>query len=825
MKKLSILALIAISVFLCFAPQLGAGGSAYASDGANYKVILPELDNYLFLDEPRLTAISGGKTAVYDIGFKKVFISGTEQAEYPVVLDADEKLIRLVFANGKLYGFTDRSKLTCFTDDAEIDLGDRESSEIYSHGDKLYLYNGLSSVYSYDGENFEKFGDTSRKIIGSESFACDGTQTYFLKENIIYKLPLTTNAESQKIIETEDADKLCVIGEKLCVIKNNQKANQLDFYEKSGGEAVGSFSLAEAFPEIAGVSVIETDGANVAVINAAEKAVYKYGYDGKFTLADMYGCSSNKSGWYNNPAAVTATPDGGLLVWDKGNGRVQRLDFGGNNVELYYNYPKSFSFDAFVSDGNTAVFLARGEIFYTALPENGGDISPVKMECGLRADAVCVLNNVIYVYDSGSREIYCAEIAQKPSFKLFCISPRNIKKMIVRGGDNAIVYALTSDGADSKIELFTYIGKANAEIQPSFALSDFDVDYTGSVIAFINEDSGISCVKYQRSFGGFSEAAVVMLSGPYPLKGINFGTLSENGKAYGLDCKKNLLVEITAHSFNTASDFVPSGVVDTAAAKADDISFAKARGTSVYRYKNNFLDLSDNVTAGGILTVINEFSDSETLFVITEKGKSGYILRSAATAVTPQAIENLTVCALHDVVNVYNLPSANESSYKTFDKSKVFTVIDNCADFNNGNSWYKVSYDENGETRLGYLIKTRVMKYHEIPVIEEPVFAKAKSQRIGAKVNIYAMTDLESAVVASVTDGTKLKLLEDYDPDSEFTFVEFEGNVGYVLTAELQINKGLTKGQIAAIVLGSVTLLITALFLIIGKRNRKLGNK
>ncbi len=87
------------------------------------------------------------------------------------------------------------------------------------------------------------------------------------------------------------------------------------------------------------------------------------------------------------------------------------------------------------------------------------------------------------------------------------------------------------------------------------------------------------------------------------------------------------------------------------------------------------------------------------------------------------------------------------------------------------------------------------------------------------------MPDDTSRVLFDVPDGAKLKLLEDYDASAKFTLVEYNGQQGYILTSALKIDKGLTGGQIAAIVLASATVLITALYFVISRRNKKLSNK
>ena len=108
---------------------------------------------------------------------------------------------------------------------------------------------------------------------------------------------------------------------------------------------------------------------------------------------------------------------------------------------------------------------------------------------------------------------------------------------------------------------------------------------------------------------------------------------------------------------------------------------------------------------------------------------------------------------------------------------------------------------------------------------KKDVYAKAKAQRVGTTVDVYAMPDDTSRVLFDVPDGAKLKLLEDYDTSAKFTLVEYNGQQGYIRTYALKIDKGLTGGQIAAIVLASATVLITALYFVISRRNKKLSNK
>ena len=99
--------------------------------------------------------------------------------------------------------------------------------------------------------------------------------------------------------------------------------------------------------------------------------------------------------------------------------------------------------------------------------------------------------------------------------------------------------------------------------------------------------------------------------------------------------------------------------------------------------------------------------------------------------------------------------------------------------------------------------------------------ARCVSGKLGEKVAVYAAPDLESEVVYSLVDGTKVELTAPFDPNSEFTCIRLDDREVYILTANVT-TRPLTGGQTFALILGVVVICAAAvtlvLYLLVKKR-------
>ena len=180
-----VVAAAGLSVFCGFS---GSVSFADAADSCEYAVISPDINKYLYLNNPALVAIRDDVVAVYDKDENKIFTAGGEHLVYTPTLSDGEKIINLAFANGTLYYLTNRSRLCDVKTQNNVNLGDKIVTDISSYEGVLYLYNSLINVWAYNGNDFTPFKDSEFKIIKSTAFAATDRYAYFVNEHKILTL-------------------------------------------------------------------------------------------------------------------------------------------------------------------------------------------------------------------------------------------------------------------------------------------------------------------------------------------------------------------------------------------------------------------------------------------------------------------------------------------------------------------------------------------------------------------------------------------------------------------------------------------------------------
>lgn len=810
MKKIAAAFTIFIIITAAFF-ALTAQPTAAMADSDTFYVASPILNNYLYLDSPVLTAVNGDTVAVYDSGLDTVFLSGGESARYPTDFLADgERLVQLTFAGNKLYALTDRARLYSMADSGYIDFEEDILNMAADENGNLYYYYGTNSLYRADGTRYK---DAGRLIVGSTDFAVYGGYAYFLKDNSVYKLPLGADSSAASIYSTENAASVLTAGGNVYIITS------VDIIKTDiDGNAISVTPLITAFPDIDNLQNAESDGTYFSFINSGEKAVYTY-LAADYSLCGFYGCSGSGDGWYNSPSRIDYVSDNLTAVWDNNNSRVQLYDTS-DGSSYYVSYNSSYNFDLFAADGTDAVFVKNGVLYFTSLSDPTENADFTTVDTSYDISALSYLNGKVYIKDAANNALITYD-TQTGKYELFCYLPYAVTDITARGGDTPIVYALT----DSGVFAYTKSGKEIQSIEREH-IKAFDVDYIGNIYVAYSDGGSYKITAFTREAEGFDEGITYTLSNAaFALEDLSsFAMYTEGGvkSLYAVDSVKNVLIRFDV-DYIGKNDYTAPLPVDISTASAENISFVKSKGAAIFKYYDNFNILSDTSSSGELLMAFSEFSDDDYLYVMTERGNTGYILNSRAAVAAPSE-KNGTVISLFDTVNIYNQPYVT-ANHLTFDKQQVFTLVNDCAGFDSGNYWCKVSYEAGGTVHYGYLLKTRVMSYNAKEAPKEDTYAKVVSPGVGVKVKMYAMADETSSVVKELSDGNKVKLLEKFDKNSQYTYCESDGVSGYVPTSMLQLKNGLTNGQIAAIVLASATVVITALYLIISRRNKKLRHK
>lgn len=238
------------------------------------------------------------------------------------------------------------------------------------------------------------------------------------------------------------------------------------------------------------------------------------------------------------------------------------------------------------------------------------------------------------------------------------------------------------------------------------------------------------------------------------------------------------------------------------------------------------------------LISVKDFSAGDKILILTQRdgyyyvtdgsNNFGYIPTTATLTITEPNTDTkfgTHVSVLHPNTPIYALP------YDTADilARKAITerlAVVNCLSVSGGQDlwgWYTVNYMQDGTIVTGYVKATDIAPYTSLsaPAVKKSV--KIKADKFGDVVTIYSLPDAQSPKVIDLVDGKSVLLLQTYDPTSTWTAVQYGDKVGYVNTANIQID-GLTNVQIFIIVAVSLVAVATATILaivLIKKRQNK----
>ncbi|MGN0771759.1 MAG: hypothetical protein ACI4MI_04140 [Christensenellales bacterium] len=238
------------------------------------------------------------------------------------------------------------------------------------------------------------------------------------------------------------------------------------------------------------------------------------------------------------------------------------------------------------------------------------------------------------------------------------------------------------------------------------------------------------------------------------------------------------------------------------------------------------------------LISVRDFSAGERLLILTTQdgyyyvtdgnGKFGYIPTSSDMIILEMQTDTIYgthVSVLHPDTPIYSLPYDSSQVLCNQSITERLAVI-GCVGVRNGEDvwgWYAVNYMAGDVLMTGYVKATDIAPYTSLtaPAVKKSV--KIKADKFGDVVTIYSLPDAESPKVVDLVDGKTVLLLQTYDPTSQWTTVQYGDSVGYVKTANIQID-GLTNVQIFIIVAVSLVVVATATILtivLIKKRQNK----
>ncbi|NCA66739.1 MAG: hypothetical protein EOM87_01595 [Clostridia bacterium] len=554
--------------------------------------------------------------------------------------------------------------------------------------------------------------------------------------------------------------------------------------------------------QLKSIKTIAVDGNKIFVVDNAYNAIKTYDIS-SYEFAGYYGSYGEGLSRLNSPSKVFAYDDA-FYVADTGNNRVLAYSYEGEDLIIepltgtVPTNPKivaAIDGFAYISKGDNHLFFYNDKVYENtySFVEN------------IRGVAI---TNTGYVYVASGNKVF-RKAASDTNFEEYIVLNSAVDK-IATGIFGKILY-LISDNTVSGY--YSNDIKTNASIAlADYGLTatdivDMDADYCGNLyIATIHmiyrferkadcyELSGKYSVSNAADIGGMSiapDGVVYITSAHYLLTSVELDVVTQAQNQFNNPTVIEFPIKIVAGS----------GWIQASPNNYEEMLFIKE--------EEYLMVFNSTVT----------FQQVEYYFV-EYQGKEMYIPVESCETVYGEVADNQYVKCLFDTVNIYQYPSATSAAiFSGLTRENIIEVDARVAVVNGEDvwGWYQVIY----EGRLGYVQVSSVVGAENPMQIVERYYVKAKSGHFGAAIRIYTDRDVSAQVLATISDGATVELTSPLDRSSVFSEVRINNTIGYILTENL-MERGLTNGQILALVLSFITVaasvVLVLLFRIFKKR-------
>ena len=754
--------LSAIIILLCFLPP----NVAMADENDNYEIIYPSTD-YIQLTSPS-SYFYDGSHYIYDSS--RIIALGDTLSFYNI--DCNVKQFVKSGENFIINTGDSFKKLSTTTGACEdITLGSATADFI------LYTYGSLSNIIAINNV-------TGETIVFDDSFSPVKEQTLpylansytYCFENFIYSVSINFTVETglkfyvyktdietfsrQTLFEIEAHGRIFV-GNKIAVLQGDS----LFFYDENGAD-YGSMEIAynfDAFADANGLYIFNYDEDKIDI------------YDTQNEVEHIKTISQTS---LSNLPSDAIEVDGSLYFTD-------------NNG---LNTIKDNKQETIAAQNATSVCNVQNKIYYAA----GNFVYTDSASYNFDSPVLSVDADDDTVYALTANGIYTIK-----DDKLNLFTALSNGRKIVANSEGSLVYVLT----DTEIKAFT---KEKTAVAFPFngncsLISDFDVDYVGNLVT-VTRDGVLT--KYVRTVSSFEKEGEITLSlDNYQTGNISSVFITEDGKVI-FTSDKSIVGKCPYFEFVTKDTF--ESVPAPQPQFADTTKTNKA--TLFYLNPNNFEYVEELPSD---TRVIKLAALDETFSYVLKDGTFGYI-KTADLTLIPDYEGGLALKALHSKATLYDYPDAS-ADFIEVPKNTKLTV---CGEsYFNLITYYKVEYDSKK-----YFVKvSEVALDAPTALTNEPTqYGRAKADKIGQKVNLYALPDSDSSVIEKIIDGKELTVFSELI--NGFYKVQIGTQIGYIKASQVKFG-GLTNAQIIAIVCVSVAIVVGVVIFIVTTKLKKKKEK
>lgn len=552
--------------------------------------------------------------------------------------------------------------------------------------------------------------------------------------------------------------------------------------------------------ELSSLKAIAVSDNKIYIIDNDYNAIKVFSTE-DFSYLHYYGSYGKGDLRLNSPTGIFVTENGNYIA-DTGNNRVMSYQYSQEAiaaVSLYGSvpaYPKflaSNSSGLYVSNGDNHIFYYESNT-YTNTFSLDSDVTGMAI---LENNSVCVASgNKIYIKTDNDT-----------TFTPYIETPSAIK-LIATGMNGKILYVVDNSTIKG------YCG--NRLIEAEISLADYSIDaqeisgLTADYCGNLFLTTANSIMQFERKPTDYEFCRLYNITNIAIISGI---ASSKEGEIF-ITSSNSLLKVDDVDMLNEDNSIIANpSVIEF------PIKLVKGNGW-VQSSLNNYEDIVF-IDEEEYLMVFNsgiEYKQVEYYYVEYDN-RSVYIPADNCNIIQNGPLDEKYVTCLFDTVNIYQYPSPTSSAIFTgLTRDNVIEVNAYVAYYNDEDvwGWYEVVY----EGRLGYVQISSVVDAESPYIAVERYYVKAKSAHFGATIKVYAEATKEAEIIANLSDGTTVELTAPYSENTEFSEVRINGTTGYILTDNL-MEKGLTNGQILAIVLCVVTITASAVSILLFKLFKK----
>lgn len=510
------------------------------------------------------------------------------------------------------------------------------------------------------------------------------------------------------------------------------------------------------------------DGSNLYTVEGSVISVYTYdSASSDIALTSSISMSGSDNRHLNTPKDIIKTSDMSVIA-DSGNNRIGLINASGEMETVMLSASPSMlasSGDAIFAlcDDNNIYKISDGAAVQSYLLEGASDITYLDKLYAVKNDGIYTL--------IGGRFVKFLTTANA--------------KMITSSKDGNSLYILT-DNDIKVVSKDAYLYKTL--LTGSFDdVKDFEIDFAGNI--YLLKESGIT--KYINNLYSLEEDETFSAS-TYLTVTPEYFCL--DGDYVYLSCSECIIIKDLYKSETKGSyladELVPGDETSEYFEKTNPDAFmtdATGNSDTVNKVPDYAIEIYENV--------------KKTDNLVLAKTKDGFFIVNINDFSKTESSQNINIYkTTKDAEGYEDLLSSPVSIPVGTELTSLYqqTV--------NGTTYIKASY--NGTEYFVDMTSLEIVKEIVIEEPEEPAepekqFARIKSSRIGAKVDIYSAPSEDSPVILQLVDGKKVQILSE---ENGYCRISYEGNEGYILKSSLQF-KGLTTIQTVAIILSVIVFL------------------